>query len=167
MVILDCDGVMTDGSIRIDDDGKETKVFNVTDGAGIAYLRRAGLQVAIVSGRTSMALFYRARELGIKEVFQRELDKLLAYEEIKRKHGLSDAQFCYLGDDLPDIPVMRRVGYAVAVANAHPEVKKAAHFITHARGGKGAVREFAEKLLKAQGKWEEVLAKCGVGDRSR
>ncbi len=167
MVILDCDGVMTDGSIRIDDDGKETKIFSVTDGAGVTYMRRAGLLVAIVSGRMSMALFHRARELGIKEVFQRELDKLLAYEEIKQKHGLTDAQVCYIGDDLPDIPVMRRVGYAVAVGNAHPEVKKNAHFVTRARGGKGAVREFAEKLLKAQGKWEEILAKCGVGERSR
>lgn len=167
MVILDCDGVLTDGSICIDDDGKETKVFNVADGAGVAYMQRAGLHVAIISGRASMALYHRARELGINEVFQKEPDKLLAFEAIQRKYGLKDEQFCYIGDDLSDIPVMRRVGYAVAVANAHPEVKKIAHFVTRAGGGRGAVRELAEKLLKAQGKWKEVLAKYGVEERSR
>ncbi|MDQ7778997.1 MAG: HAD hydrolase family protein [Planctomycetota bacterium] len=162
MLIMDCDGVLTDGSIRIDDEGREVKVFNVTDGAGLAYLRRAGLKLAIVSGRLSMALFYRARELGIRDVFQKELDKLIAYREIKKKFDVPDSEVCYIGDDLPDIPVMRLVGLPIAVANAHPEVKKIAAYITRARGGAGAVRECAEKILKAQGKWDEILSKCGV-----
>jgi 3-deoxy-D-manno-octulosonate 8-phosphate phosphatase (KDO 8-P phosphatase) len=160
-VILDVDGVLTDGRIFLRDDGSETKCFHAWDGAGIKYLLRSGIQVAFLSGRESEAVRHRARELGVAHVRQGAKDKLPAYESLLADLGLSDAEVCYVGDDLPDIPVMRRVGLSVAVADAREEVRALAHYVTHASGGQGAVREVAERLLKAAGKWAAILARYG------
>jgi 3-deoxy-D-manno-octulosonate 8-phosphate phosphatase (KDO 8-P phosphatase) len=157
-VILDVDGVLTDGGITVADDGSETKRFDCHDGAGIMFLLQAGIQVAILSGRQCGAVDRRARELGIRHVRQGAKDKLSAYEDLLRELGLADEAVCCVGDDLADIPVLRRAGLGVAVASARPEVREAADEVTQAPGGRGAVRELAERLLKAQGKWEGILA---------
>jgi len=159
MVIMDVDGVLSDGRIILDSKGCENKIFNVYDGAGIAYLHYAGIKTAIITGRLSKTVTYRARELGIFEVHQDTLEKLNALNKILVKHKLSPDEICYMGDDLPDIPALKKVGFAVAVSNARPEVRKYAHYITRQRGGKGAIREVAEKILKAQDKWKMILGK--------
>ncbi len=158
-VILDVDGVLTDGGIIIGDDGAEMKRFHAHDGAGIKYLLRSGIQVALLSGRRCEAVERRARELGIAHIRQGAKDKLPVYEELLTELGLPDEAVCYVGDDLTDIPVLRRAGVAVAVASARPEVRAVADEVTEAPGGQGAVRELAERLLKAQGKWETILAR--------
>lgn len=156
-LIVDVDGVLTDGKIFCSDRGEELKVFHVKDGSGIAFWHRAGKKTAIVSGRKSKAVEHRAKELGIKEVYQDAHKKLEAYEKILKKHGLKDEEVCYIGDDLIDIPVLRRVGFAVAVAGSPPEVLQRVDYVTKDRGGQGAVREVVEKILKSQGKWEDIL----------
>jgi 3-deoxy-D-manno-octulosonate 8-phosphate phosphatase (KDO 8-P phosphatase) len=156
-VICDVDGVLTDGSIYLCDDGIEMKRFHAWDGAGIKYLLRSGIKVGFLTGRESGAVACRARELGVEHVCQNAKDKLPAYEALAKEMGVSDDAVCYLGDDLTDLPVMRRVGYSVAVANAREEVRAAARYVTHAPGGRGAIREIAECLLKAQGKWAAIL----------
>lgn len=156
-VVFDVDGVLTDGSILLDSAGNETKRFNVHDGTAVKYLMRAGLRVALISGRKSMATSIRATELGVEDVYQGYKDKIDAYVELKKLHSLEDAEIAYMGDDLPDIPVMREAGLAVAVANARPEVREAAHMVTDAPGGKGAARELADWLLKTLGKWEGIM----------
>jgi 3-deoxy-D-manno-octulosonate 8-phosphate phosphatase (KDO 8-P phosphatase) len=158
-VILDVDGVLTDGSIYVGDDGAELKRFHSWDGAGIKYLLRSGVQVALLSGRRCEAVEHRARQLGITHVRQDAKDKLPAYEELLEELGLTDEVVCYVGDDLADIPVLRRAGLAVAVADARPEVRAIADEVTEAPGGHGAVRELAERLLKSQGKWEAILSR--------
>jgi 3-deoxy-D-manno-octulosonate 8-phosphate phosphatase (KDO 8-P phosphatase) len=162
MLIMDVDGVLTDGSILLDAHGEDIKVFNSQDGAGIKYLHRAGLKCAILSGRSSPAVEARAKELEIEDVFQGAKDKVVSYEQIRTRRQLTDAEVCYIGDDLTDIPVLRRVGFPVAVANARKEVKKAARFVTSAPGGHGAVREVIEKILKEQDKWELILKRYGL-----
>jgi 3-deoxy-D-manno-octulosonate 8-phosphate phosphatase (KDO 8-P phosphatase) len=157
LVIMDCDGVLTDGRAIYISSGDEALAFNVKDGTGIKYLQRAGLKTAILSGRDVEAVRARAQTLGIKEVVQGAKVKIDAYEQILAHAGLADEAVAYIGDDLPDLPVMRRVGLAAAVADAVPEVTAAAHLVTERRGGDGAVRELAEFILKAQGKWEEIL----------
>ncbi|MEW6026441.1 MAG: HAD hydrolase family protein [Planctomycetota bacterium] len=157
MVIMDVDGVLSDGRIILDSRGGENKVFNVYDGAGIAYLHYAGIKTAIITGRLSKTVSYRAKELGILEVHQDTLEKLSALKKILAKHKLSPGEICYIGDDLPDIPVMKKAGFAVATNNARPEVRKYAHYVTRLNGGKGAVREVAEKILKTQNKWKFIL----------
>lgn len=159
MVIMDVDGVLSDGRMILNDKGIETKIFNTYDGAGIVYLQRAGFKTAIITGRYSKAVIYRAKELGITEVHQNAKYKIEALNKILRKYNLSTEEVCYIGDDLPDIPIMRMAGYAVAVRNARPEVKKYAHFVTGLNGGQGAVRELAEKILRAQNKWKMILAR--------
>jgi len=150
MVIFDVDGVLTDGSIMLDSVGVELKRFHVQDGTGIKYLMRAGIRVAFLTGRQSAAVGFRARELGVEDVCQGALVE---------RHGLADDEVCYVGDDLPDIPVMRRVGLPVAVANARPEVIEAAKLVTQAAGGHGAAREVAEKILKDRGLWDSIIAR--------
>ncbi len=157
MLLLDVDGVMTDGGIIMDDDGKEMKVFNVRDGHGIKLLQGAGIKVGIITGRSSGAVKRRAEELQITDLYQNCHDKLAAYEEIKSIHGFKDADFCYIGDDIVDIPLLKRVGLSVATADAVEEVKAVADYITNLDGGKGAVREVAELILKAKGLWEGIL----------
>jgi len=158
-LICDVDGVLTDGSILLAEDGTEIKRFNSQDGAGIALFVRSGYQVAFLTGRESGAVAKRARELGVQHVRQGAGDKVPPYEEIRAAMGLADAQVCYVGDDLPDLPVMRRVGVAVAVADARPEVRAAAHLVTRAPGGRGAVREVIERILTAQGKWASIVSR--------
>lgn len=159
LLLLDVDGVMTDGRIIYDSNGVESKFFNVKDGHGIKMVQRAGIEVGIISGRGSVVVTNRAAELGISLVYQKALDKLSAYQDILEKTGLSDAQVAFMGDDVIDIPVLRRVGFAVAPADAVDDVFPHVHFTTRNRGGWGAVRELCDLLLKGQGKWDEVTAR--------
>ncbi|HVA93542.1 MAG TPA: HAD hydrolase family protein [Candidatus Dormibacteraeota bacterium] len=157
VLLMDVDGVLTDGRIwllsRRDGTASEIKGFSAYDGAGLKMARNAGLRTGVITGRESTAVAQRARECEIEFVFQKRATKIDALEEILRTAGAGDAEVAYVGDDLPDLPVLRRAGLAIAVANAAPEVKRAAHFVTVRRGGDGAVREVIELILKAQGKW--------------
>jgi 3-deoxy-D-manno-octulosonate 8-phosphate phosphatase (KDO 8-P phosphatase) len=157
MVIIDIDGVLTDGTIYIDSEGRETKAFHVLDGTGISYLHRAGIKTAIISGRTCDAVVHRAKELNIKDVYQGAINKLDAYKEILEKHTLRDDEICYIGDDLIDLPIFYCVGFPVSVANASLLVKQHSLYVTNAKGGFGAVREVAEKILKFQDKWHLIM----------
>ncbi|WP_298271982.1 phenylphosphate carboxylase subunit delta [Geobacter sp.] len=159
LLLLDVDGVMTDGRIIFDSNGVESKFFNVKDGHGIKMVQRAGIQVGIISGRESMVVTNRAAELGISLVYQRALDKLSPYLDILDKTGLDDVQVAFVGDDVIDIPVLRRVGFAAAPADAVPDVFPHVHFTTRNRGGWGAVREICDLLLREQGKWDEVTVR--------
>jgi 3-deoxy-D-manno-octulosonate 8-phosphate phosphatase (KDO 8-P phosphatase) len=157
LVILDVDGVLTDGGIILDGHGSETKRFNVYDGTGIKYLQRCGIQIALISGRYSEPTTVRARQLGIEVVFQKSLDKLETLQDVKQQVGVRDEEIAYMGDDLIDLPVMRRIGFPMAPANARPETKQVAMLVTKAQGGHGAVREAAEHILKAQGRWARLV----------
>ena len=161
LLLLDVDGVLTDGHIYLqslpDGTAAEMKVFSAYDGAGLKLARAAGLRTGLITGRDSAAVSRRAREVGMDFVYQDRAEKLGAYEEILREAGVHNAEVAYVGDDLPDLPVLERVGLAIAVANAAPEVKRAAHYVTARSGGAGAVREVVELLLKAQGKWEQAI----------
>lgn len=159
LIILDVDGVMTDGGIMLDNSGNEIKRFHVRDGHGIKMAQRVGITIAIITGRRSDVVEVRARELGITEVYQRCLDKVETYEKLKSKLGISENQTAYVGDDIVDIPVMKRVGLSFAVADAEPYVKEVAHMVTERGGGRGAVREVIDFILKARGDWESVTSK--------
>ena len=159
LLVLDVDGVLTDGRIIMDEQGRELMAFNIHDGSGIKYLIRNAMQVVLLSGRSAGAVRFRARALGIQDVYQGIKNKLSVWDEILKKYKVKPAQVCYVGDDLLDIPLMRRAGYPVAVRNARPEVKKCARYVTRVPGGHGAVREVIEKILKAQNKWSAVLKK--------
>lgn len=156
LLLLDVDGVMTDGRIIFDSNGVESKFFNVKDGHGIKMLQRAGIEVGIISGRESKVVANRATELGIERVFQKATDKLSPYLRILADTGYSDDEVAFVGDDLIDIPVLKRVGFAAAPADAVGEVLPFVHFVTRNPGGFGAVREISDMLLRAQGKWEEL-----------
>ncbi|HEU5394240.1 MAG TPA: HAD hydrolase family protein [Candidatus Methylomirabilis sp.] len=157
LLVMDVDGVLTDGTIVCGPDGQEWKAFHVQDGFAITAGQRAGLRMALISGRTSGAVARRAAELGLAEVHQGTRDKVATYEGLLRRHGLTDAVAAFIGDDLVDLPLLRRAGLAVAVADAVPEVRAAAHYVTTAAGGRGAVREVIRLILEAQGRWTEVL----------
>jgi 3-deoxy-D-manno-octulosonate 8-phosphate phosphatase (KDO 8-P phosphatase) len=159
LLVLDVDGVLADGRILLDADGRELKRFHVLDGAGIKYFQRVGKRVAILSGRSSPAVEARAAELGIPDVIQNAKDKRPAYESLLGRLGLTDAQVAVMGDDLTDLPVMRRCGLPIAPANAVEAVRQAAAYVTAARGGEGAVREAVEYILKRAGLWERILAR--------
>ena len=159
LLILDVDGVMTDGRIIYDDKGGELKCFDVKDGQGIKLLMEEGIEVGIISGRVSGASEYRARELGISILHQRVDDKVNTYRKIIAEKGLVDDQVCYMGDDLADIPLMREVGFSVAVADGSQYVKEVADYVTVKNGGNGAVREVCELILKAQEKWDALMEK--------
>jgi 3-deoxy-D-manno-octulosonate 8-phosphate phosphatase (KDO 8-P phosphatase) len=146
-LLLDVDGVMTDGTIYLDADGRETKAFNIYDGSGIHLARKAGIQVGIITGRQSTIVAHRARELEITEVHQKILDKLKVYDGLLLKYGLKDSEMAYIGDDVIDLPVLARVGLSVAVQNAHPDVKARVDWVTQKAGGYGAVREVTDLLL--------------------
>ena len=156
LLLLDVDGVMTDGRIIYDGNGLETKFFNVKDGHGIKMLQRYGIEVGIITGRTSPVVDIRARELGIELLYQGALRKLESYDDIKRKTGLDDAQIAYMGDDIIDVPVMRRVAFAAAPPDALPEVLAIADYVAATGGGRGAVREVCDLILKGRGLWGEV-----------
>jgi len=157
LLILDVDGVLTDGGIILDGDAGELKVFHVRDGHGLVMLKRAGVKVAIISGRNSKVVDRRARELGITEVYQECRNKIVAYEKLLAKLAIADKDVAYIGDDIVDLPLFKRVGFPVAVADAVEEAKETALFITNACGGRGAVREICDLILKANGKWSELL----------
>jgi 3-deoxy-D-manno-octulosonate 8-phosphate phosphatase (KDO 8-P phosphatase) len=160
VLLMDVDGVLTDGHIwllsRRDGTASEIKGFSAYDGAGLKLARAAGLRTGVITGRESSAVAQRARECEIEFVYQGRATKLGSYEEILRATGATHREVAYVGDDLPDIPLLQRVGFAVAVANAAPEVKRAAHYVTSRAGGEGAVREVIELIVKAQGKWIEA-----------
>lgn len=158
LLILDVDGVMTDGTIWIDDRAREQKGFNVGDGFGIKCLMKAGIGVAVITGRRSGVVVHRTGELGIQEVHQGVSDKLVPFYEIMQKKGLTTEQVCYIGDDLPDLPLLKKVGLSVTVADALQEVKDRVDFVTGKEGGRGAVREVCELILKAQKKWAETVS---------
>lgn len=156
LLLLDVDGVMTDGGIIFDGNGLETKIFNVKDGHGIKMLQRYGIEVGIITGRTSLVVDIRAKELGIELVYQGALKKLDSYEDIKLRTGLDDCQIAYMGDDIIDVPVMRRVAFAAAPSDGLLEARNVAHHVTACGGGRGAVREVCDMILKGRGIWSEV-----------
>ncbi|GFO59350.1 haloacid dehalogenase [Geomonas silvestris] len=159
LLILDVDGVMTDGRIIFDSNGVESKFFNVKDGHGIKMLQRSGLEIGIISGRESQVVANRAMELGITHVFQKSLDKLVPYRQMLETTGLTDEQVAFMGDDVIDIPLLRRVGFAAAPADAVAEVLPFAHFVSKNRGGWGAVREVCDLILKGQGTWDSITSR--------
>jgi 3-deoxy-D-manno-octulosonate 8-phosphate phosphatase (KDO 8-P phosphatase) len=164
MMIFDVDGVLTDGGIIYQDGGVEQKAFDVKDGHGIKLLLRAGLDVAIITGRSSEVVTLRAADLGIKHVYQRSRNKVEALADIMQRTGLEEPQLGFMADDLIDIPVMRRVGFAVAVADASPHIFPYAHYQTRARGGRGACREVCELILQVQGRWTAVTERYFGGE---
>lgn len=163
MVLLDVDGVLTSGEIIYSDSGEQIKIFNVRDGMGIRLLKEAGVKVGIITGRKSQALHHRCVNLGIDMIYDgvRSKDKLL--DAIVDQTGIPKDAMAYVGDDLPDLSVMKQVGLAVAVNDAHEAVRRAAHMTTKAKGGKGAVREISEGILKAQGVWDELIGRLFDG----
>ena len=156
LLILDVDGVLTDGSIILDNEGNEFKIFNVRDGHGIKMLVKAGVGIALITGRHSKVVERRARELGITEVYQRCHIKTVAFDHIIEKYGLTEKEVAYVGDDIVDIPIFKRVGIPVAVKDAADEARDYAALVTRHPGGRGAVREVCDFLLKAKGLWESV-----------
>ena len=159
LLILDCDGVLTDGRIIPLSETDETKFFDAKDGHGLRMATRAGLKTAIISGRSSFAVRTRAKDLGLTYLYEGIWVKTEPYEEILREEGLVDAEVCYVGDDVTDIPLLRRVGLAIAVGDAAEEVKSHSHFVTARPGGRGAVREVVELILKCQDKWREQMSR--------
>lgn len=164
VVLMDVDGTITDGSVTLlsqpDGSALEIKTFDAHDGQGMTLGRTAGLRLGVITGRESAALRRRMREMGIDLVYEKQPGKIGAYEDILQKTGVREFEVAYLGDDLPDLPVMRRVGLAAAVGDAALEVKLAAHYTTKANGGKGAARELIELILKSKGIWEEMIDKA-------
>jgi len=159
LLLLDVDGVLTDGSIIYNDDGSETKIFNARDGFGLKLVMSAGIKVGIVTGRSSQALRHRCDNLGIDLLFDGVGDKALMLEEIVAQTGIDTEQTAFVGDDLPDLPIMKNAGLSIAVADAHEIVRQKADWTTLAQGGQGAVREVCEALLTARGVWEEITAR--------
>ena len=157
LLLLDVDGVLTTGQVVYNDSGEEIKAFSVKDGFGLRVAMDNGIRVGIVTGRGSGALRHRCRNLAIDLIFDNVSDKAALLPGITGQTGVKAGHMAFVGDDLPDIPLMRRVGLAVAVADAAPEVIAAAHMVTAAKGGCGAVREICEALLKARGDWESIL----------
>jgi 3-deoxy-D-manno-octulosonate 8-phosphate phosphatase (KDO 8-P phosphatase) len=157
LFVLDVDGVLTDGSIIYTAAGEEIKCFHVRDGNGIRLIMQAGIEVALITGRRSQALAHRAKNLGISQVFQGVRDKLEVLRTLQTDLGVSPEETAVMGDDLVDLPIMLPAGLAVAVADASPEVRESAHLVTVLPGGKGAVREVCEILLKAKDLWDDLL----------
>ena len=164
VLLMDVDGTMTDGSVTLlsqnDGTALEIKTFDAHDGQGLTLAQSAGLRTGCITGRESAALLRRAHEMKMEFIYMKQPLKMPAYEEILRKAGISESEIAYIGDDLPDIPLMRRVGLAVAVGDAVPEVKEAAHYTTRAAAGHGAVRETVELILKSKGIWEAMIDKA-------
>jgi 3-deoxy-D-manno-octulosonate 8-phosphate phosphatase (KDO 8-P phosphatase) len=161
LLLTDVDGVLTDGRIHFDMSGREFKSFHVHDGAGIVYWHRHGGISGFLSGRGGQVVQDRARELGVHEVHLGKLDKGPTFEAILTARGLAPEEVAYVGDDLLDLPVLTRVGFAAAPADARPEVRERVHYVTRAAGGQGVVREVVELLLRARGVWDEVVARGG------
>jgi 3-deoxy-D-manno-octulosonate 8-phosphate phosphatase (KDO 8-P phosphatase) len=157
LILFDVDGVLTDGGIIYNEIGKEIKIFNVKDGLGIRLLMKAGIQVGIVTGRSSEALRHRCQNLGITLTYEGVRDKGGLLNEIIETTGFQSEEIAFMGDDLPDLSIMRKVGFSIAVADAHENVMEEADMVTHAKGGEGAVREVCEKILKSQGHWKNLM----------
>jgi 3-deoxy-D-manno-octulosonate 8-phosphate phosphatase (KDO 8-P phosphatase) len=157
LVVFDVDGVLTDGSLYLGDDGLEHKAFHSRDGHGMKMLQETGVEIAIITGRTSRVVELRMESLGIRYTYQGQHDKLPAFDQLCQQLGLDTAQVAYVGDDIVDLPIMSRVGLAIAVADAHPLVKEHAHWQTAACGGRGAARDVCELVMRAQGTLESVL----------
>src|ERR1700731_4259151 len=164
VLLMDVDGTMTDGSVILlsqpDGTALEIKRFDAHDGQGLTLAHTAGLRTGCITGRESAALLRRAHEMRMEFIYMKQPLKVPAYDEILRKAGVSDSAVAYIGDDLPDIPLMRRVGLAIAVGDAVPEVKESAHYITKNLAGHGAVREAVELVLKSKGIWAEIVDKA-------
>lgn len=166
VLLTDVDGCLTDNRLYYSPDGQggvvENKGFSSLDGMGMRWLEAAGITIGWISGRDSPATVARAKNLGVKYLYQGRLEKIAPLEEIMKDCGATDKEVCYIGDDLPDAPIMLRAGLAVAVANAVPELKRIAHYVTKKPGGFGAIRETIELILKAQGKWKPILTRYGL-----
>jgi len=164
VLLMDVDGTLTDGSVTLasqpDGHALEIKTFDAHDGQGLTLAVTAGLRTGVITGRGSAALRRRCKELDVEFVYEKQGHKIAAYEDILRKTGAKESEVAFLGDDLPDLTIMHRVGLAVAVGNATPEVKRVAHYRTKAPGGKGAARELVELILKSKGIWEEMIDKA-------
>ncbi len=156
LLLIDVDGVLTDGAIIIDSRGGETKRFDVRDGLGVALLIRSGIRVGFITGRSSDVVRLRAKELGVRIIYQGVQDKADVYDKIKHKTGLTDEEIAYVGDDIVDLPIMRRAGLAVAVRDSWPGIRPGVDYVTEAKGGRGAVREVSELILKAQNHWQRL-----------
>lgn len=159
LLIFDVDGVLTDGSLYFGHDGREYKVFHSRDGHGMKMLRDSGVEIAIITARSSQAVAYRAANLGLEHVYQGQQEKRVAYAQVIAKLNISHEEVGYVGDDVVDLPVMVQVGLAIAVADAHPEVLKRAHWSTHHPGGRGAARDACELIMRARGVWESAVAR--------
>lgn len=159
LLILDVDGVMTDGRIVMNDLGQEMKFFDVRDGHGLKLIMRYDVDVVLLTGRQSAVVEHRAKDLGIREIHQKVWHKLSVYEEIIQHRGLQDDEVAFVGDDIIDVPVLKRVGFSVAVANAMEETKQVVHYVTSQAGGRGAVREVCDLILKAKGHWADIAEK--------
>ncbi len=157
LLLLDVDGVLTDGTIIYSDEHSETKAFNVKDGLGVKLVMKAGIGVGIVTGRKSAALLRRCRDLGIKLIYDGVTQKAALLEKMVEDTGVAPDSMAFMGDDLPDLPLMQRVALSIAVADAHESVREYADWVTTATGGRGAVREVCDALLKAQGHWDRVM----------
>jgi 3-deoxy-D-manno-octulosonate 8-phosphate phosphatase (KDO 8-P phosphatase) len=158
MLLFDVDGVLTDGVVVMHADGSESKGFHIRDGAAIVWAQRAGVPVGLLSARKSGATTHRAAQLGVRTVVQGVATKLAAYQQILRDAGLGDEEVAYMGDDLLDLPVLARAGLAAAPADAAPEVRERVHWVSACTGGRGAVREFIELVLRAQQRWDGVVS---------
>lgn len=156
LLILDVDGVLTDGSIILDNEGNEFKMFHVRDGHGVKMLTRAGIRVAIITGRSSDVVLRRAKEIGVTDVYQGIFKKSVVYEELLKKYNLKDEEIAFMGDDIVDIELLRRAGLPAVPADADEETKGFAEFISTKEGGRGAVREFIDFILKSSGLWDSV-----------
>ena len=161
-LLLDVDGIQTDGRLPFDAEGRECKTFHVHDGAGMAYWRRTGHGVGFISGRDSLPVRRRAEELGIAEVHLGRKRKIEVLEDLCQRLGLDESEVCYMGDDLLDLPVLRRVGVPITVPQARDEVQEVCIYVTQTPAGQGAVREVVEILLQAQGRWQEILDATGL-----
>jgi len=159
LLLMDCDGVLTDGSLMLLKGGDEQKSFNVRDGHGLVLFHRAGLRSGIISGRTARVVEWRTKDLGIEFVRQGSHNKISDFDSLLAEAGVSADETAFVGDDVTDIPLLRRAGLAVAVADAVDEAKHYAHYVTRRPGGRGAVREVIELILKEQGKWDEAMSR--------
>ena len=158
LLILDVDGVLTDGRIIYDSRGRDMKFFDVHDGLGVYLLKKAGIATILITAKGSRAIRPRARDMQVEEIFENISPKTTVLEKVLRRYKVNTDEICFVGDDLVDLGLMRSVGFPIAVFNAAPEIKQAASYITLKQGGRGAVREVAELILNAQGKWEEMVS---------
>jgi 3-deoxy-D-manno-octulosonate 8-phosphate phosphatase (KDO 8-P phosphatase) len=161
-LILDVDGVLTDGRIIMDDEGRESKHFDVKDGHGIKMLLRAGIQVVFLTGRTSRVVVHRALDLGITDVYQGAKNKVAVLEDLLLSKGITSDTIVYMGDDVVDVPIFKKVGIAIAVADACFDALRTANYVTEKKGGRGAVREVCELILRLQGKWDETVSRYEI-----